>query len=345
MNRTPTPRHPGLLRRHWILAFLSAAILLAGALTVIAPGYVRLAILQPVRDLMFFERELEPFEHHAEIVWHRPTPDATAELPADPQDVTDVSLGFDLWIPAIYPAPVALLLHGASPRGRKLGFNMLLGERLRDAGWLVISADARGFGGSGTPRNLADPASWSVTRDLARLISYAKQHPNGNGTVVAVGHSMGGSQLLQLESAGQLVAIALVGPSREADDKKPTWGQRVRFSSDRKIARVLPAEIATTSRSENDILRFAKERAELFSGIPVLLMDGSREGERLVNVLREAAELMGTNAMHLTIAGSHHYCGAYQLPWPASTVFVRPKIFNSCFEPLEEFLAGAVQVQ
>jgi pimeloyl-ACP methyl ester carboxylesterase len=324
-------------------ALALAGILLLGGLLLLAPGYARLALMQPARDVLFFERELKPFSHYNEIERHNPQPSETIILAASGEASGDVDLALDLWRPADSPAPVVLLLHGSSPRGRTLGFNMFLAERLRDAGWLVLTPDARGFGDTGSPQDKNHPEAWFVTRDLQRLVDYAVQHPLGNGKVVAVGHSLGGSHLLTLDAAANhLAAIALIGPGRHSSEELPSWWQRVRFSSDRVIPGVLPPEVTATESQRHDILKLPPETLATVFNRPVLLMDGEREGERLIAVLREAAVQLGPAATHLTIRGSHHYCGAYQLPWPARTVYVRPEIFQSCLEPLHGFLADAI---
>jgi acetyl esterase/lipase len=299
--------------------------------------------MQPARDLLFFHREVNPLRNWNEIDSAYPFPDSTEILPARDEPGHELSLVLDVWIPDIVPAPAVLLLHGSSPRGRKLGFNMLLADYLRHAGWLVLTPDARGFGESGRPANLHDPTAWSVTDDLARLVAHAKTHPYANGMVAAVGHSMGASQLLQFdEAANELAALALIGPSRFLGDYSTTWWQRVRFSTDRKIARALPAGVIMETSRQGDPLRSAMLPPDYLTSLPVLLMDGEREGPELVAVLDEVARLLGPNAQHVTIPGSHHYCSSYQLPWPLTAVYVRREIFGRCFGALEEFLRESI---
>lgn len=328
-------------RLRGLLLLLLAAMVVAGSLTALAPGFVRLAVLQPPRDLLFFQRELEPLQNFAEIERRRPRPDATETLPAGTTE-DEVELVFDLWIPRQNPAPTVILLHGSSPRGRELGFNMLLAEQLREHGWLVLTPDVRGFGDSGIPADPADPAAWSVATDLARLVAYARRHPGSNGVVVGVGHSSGGSHLLQLDSlAAEFSAFVLIGPSRDQAGDERAWWRRVRFSSDRRMAQAIPEEVAETIGEWHDLLRFAANRPEAFQGRPMLLMDGEREGEELIAVLRDAAARMQPESVHVTVPDVHHYCGAYQLPWPAEAVYVRPALFERCFAPLARFLSRA----
>lgn len=330
--------------RRQLLVILVALALVGALATALAPGWVRLAVLQPARDLLFFNREIQPLEHWNSIERADPAPDSTEILRAQGETGSEIDLVLDVWIPDVVPAPAVLLLHGSSPRGRKLGFNMLLADYLRDAGWLVFTPDARGFGESGRPANVNDPAAWSVTSDLARLVSHARTHPKANGVVTGVGHSMGASQLLQFdEAAKELAALALIGPSRFPGEYSTTWWQRVRFSTDRRIARALPSEVIRETSRQGDPMRAAKLPPDYLTNLPVLLMDGEREGPELVGILDEVASLLGPNAQHVTVPGSHHYCSSYQLPWPLKTVYVRREIFARCFGTLEVFLRDSTR--
>lgn len=337
-----TRLHSSTTRRR-LAAVIIVLALIAGIGTVIAPGWARLAVMQPARDVLFFSREIEPLENWNEIESANPEPDSTEVLRAQGESLNEPDLVLDVWIPDVVPAPAVLLLHGSSPRGRRLGFNMLLADYLRHAGWLVLTPDARGFGESDRPHNIRDPAAWSVTNDLARLVAYATTHPKANGTVTAVGHSMGANHLLELdEAATKLSAIALIGPARFLGDYSTAWWQRVRFSSDRRIAKALPGEVLRQVSRQGDPVRVAANAPAHLTNLPILLMDGEREGPELVAVLDEVAGLLGTNAHHVTIPGSHHYCSSYQLPWPFTTVYVRRDVFSACFSTLRDFLETSI---
>lgn len=335
----------------WPLIVCAALGLFAGVATATAPGWVRLAVMQPARDMLFFMREVQPLERRERIESAAPSPDLTTVLPAQGVPDHEPELALDVWIPDLVPAPAVLLLHGASPRGRKLGFNLMLADALRRAGWLVFTPDARGFGNSARPADVTDPAAWSVRHDLARLTRLASTHPNGNGVVTAVGHSMGAGHLLQLdEAAADIAALALIGPARyavepTADASAPVpiaWWDRVRFSADRRLSRAAPAQVVREESRRGDLMHAATHPPGFLTTVPVLLMDGEREGAELVAVLEEVARQLGPNARHVTVAGSHHYCGAYQLPWPFSTVYVRREMFDRCFDALEAFLEDSI---
>lgn len=329
------------VRRAYLWLLLAVVIALPTTALVV-PGVFRLIVMQPARDTLFFLREIEPTKHYASIERHRPTPTVTLRLPAESVEADDVDIELDVWIPEHTPAPAVLLLHGASPRGRTLGFNMLLAQRLQKAGWLVVTPDTRGFGGSGSPRNLREPSAWSVYRDNSRLIEFARAHPLGDGTVTLVGHSQGGSYALQAEhEVGALAALVLIGPRRHVSSDAPDWWIRARFSSDRRIARMLPAEVVVEDLRRTELLSFAPSSPKAWAARPVLLLDGEREGPQSAAMLASAAAHMGPNVVNLTVPGSHHYCGAYQLPWPFRTVFLRPEVFDRCLEVLIDFLSSA----
>jgi pimeloyl-ACP methyl ester carboxylesterase len=329
-HRGPRPRGP---RRAWLIL----PVLLAG-FAVAQPGHFRLALLQPARDLLFFQREVQPIGGGGAMERRGPRPDSTGVLRAAPDAPHDVDLAFDLWRPTVTPAPAVLLAHGSSPRGRRLGFNVLLADHLRTAGWLVITPDARGFGGSGKPADRRAPGAWRVAGDLERLVAWTRTHAAGNGTVVAVGHSLGGSQLFEAFADGtDLAALALIGPARYEEPGAPTVWERIRFASDRRLGRPIPAPVLVELTRRQDLLRAP---AAGLAGTPVLLMDGEREGDRLIGLLDAVAARLGPDVRRVTVPGSHHYCGAYQLPFLDRPVFVRPAVFEACADSLLRFLDG-----
>jgi pimeloyl-ACP methyl ester carboxylesterase len=330
--------HPSIMRRTWqATRWLMIALLMLVILGLSAPGWFRLVVFQPARDMLFFQREIQPWTNPAGIARHVPIPDDTILIPAAGSGEIDIEL--DLWMPEITPARAVLLLHGSSPRGRKLGFNMLLADRLREQGWFVLTPDARGFGRSGVPANIADLSAWLVLEDISRLVEFAMNHPASDGSLAAIGHSLGASQLLQsgVEDL-PFSAVILIGPSRHTFDAPPTYWERARFSSDRRMARLVPLEVVTSTREQLDILRWAASPPDGAARRPLLLMDGEREGEKLVGFLSRAAVMLGPRASHVTVSDAHHYCGAYQLPWPMTTIHFRPETFDRCMAVITGFL-------
>ncbi len=326
---------------------LCLILLLMLVFAVAAPGLFRAAVLQPPRDALFFMRELEPFEYRDSIETRRVEPNSSYRLDANPDVPNSVDLHVDIWKPTHSAAlnhagvPTAILVHGSSPRGRLLGFNMLLADSLRSAGWLVISADSRGFGSSGNPVELNNADAWLVRGDLRRLMALARRHPASNGAIVAVGHSLGGSHLFEAFSIDEPpAALALIGPSRDVGNQHPTLWQRIRFSADRLIGRPIHRDVIAAMGASHDLLN---ADVGMLADIPVLLLDGEREGDRLIEVLRDAATRLGPRAQHVTVTGSHHYCGTYQLPVLNEPIFTRPEIFERCATALLGFLDAVVQ--
>jgi pimeloyl-ACP methyl ester carboxylesterase len=341
-KRTSRSRRGNSIWRVLVFGAVGLAIVLAAA-TVLVPGMVRLALVQPLRDVMFFQREIAPFDRFEQVERIEPRPSRTDTLPPSPTDADSVALAVDLWVPERTPAPTVLLLHGSSPRGRALGFNRLLAMRLQQHGWLVLTPDARGFGDSGTPQNWREPEAWSSAGDLARLVDYARSLPDADGVLIAIGHSLGASHLLQLDLVhADLAALVLIGPSRHPAGHRSSWSERVRFAADRGVARIMPQEVVDADFARTELQRFATAYAAT-GGPPLLLLDGEREGARLHAALAAAATVAGDHSRHVTVAGSHHYCGAYQLPWAAHRVHVRAEVFERCFTALSDFLGNAIE--
>jgi len=304
------------------------------------PGYFRLFLIQPARDAAYFVRELQPFDHYAVIETRTPRADAHLVLPPSRQSQYEIEIAMDIWVPDTVPAPVAMLLHGSSPRGRRLGLNMMLADKLRDAGWLVLTPDARGFGDSKVRDHFAEPRAWRVDEDLRRLVEFASNHPDSNGIVVGIGHSHGANNLVDAGfGLEEFSALVLLGPGRSTGDGRPTYWYRVRFASDRGLARPMHVEVVADYTSRRHPRRFEVARTKAAGDVPILLMDGQREGDRLIATLAEVAERMEPPATHVTILGSHHYCGAYQLPFLDAPVFVRPDVFDRCASTILSFIA------
>jgi len=316
-----------------------AALLLVSVLAAALPGTFRLVLLQPARDLMFFQREVQPTRGMSDVQRLSPSPDETLVLTKSGVEASDIDITVDLWLPAVRPAPTVVLLHGSSPRGRLLGFNRLLADHLRAAGWLVVTPDARGFGDSRVAGDIHSPETWLVGRDLSRVFAFATSHPDSDGRVVAIGHSLGGAQLLDAAfDLPEPSAVVMIGPPRFRSDELPGIWHRIRFASDRRLARAMSAEVLADSYRRYDIMRLGNVRTERSANWPVLLMDGELEGEELIALLAQAASLIPPPVTHETVLGSHHYCGAYQLPWLNDPVFVRMEVFDRCFEVLRAFV-------
>lgn len=326
-----------------IVRRILAGILFGGMLFAVAqPGLFRLTFLQPARDLAFFIRELEPLRSPYDISSYSPKATSSARLQAasNPGGDTDLTISFDVWQPSVLPAPTALLLHGSSPRGRQLGLNLMMAERLREHGWIVLTPDARGFGDSDKPLDVDDPLQWRSHEDIMRLLDYAKHHPHGDGTVVAIGHSLGASHLVEtLSFAPEFDAVVLIGPSTARYDDSATLWKRLRFSADRRLGRAVSADILQVRNAREDLIRNAEAWVAGDRLYTMLLMNGSREDGRATEAPRHVADILGHTASHVMVETSHHYCGVYQLPWIDQPIFVRDDVLDRCVSTLVGFLS------
>jgi pimeloyl-ACP methyl ester carboxylesterase len=329
-----------------ILRRIVVGVLVGGMVFAVAqPGLFRLTFVQPARDLAFFFRELEPFSAPGNLSTQNPEPTTseTLQSASHPGGKLDLTISFDVWEPSVLPAPIALLLHGSSPRGRMLGLNQMIAERLREEGWIVFTPDARGFGDSDYPVDISDPLQWRSHEDVLRLLEYAHQHPHGDGTVVAIGHSLGASHLVEtLSYAPKVDAVVLIGPSSAREDDAATLWRRIRFSSDRRLGHAVTASVLRDRNDREDVIRQAESWARQHEQYPLLLMNGSREEGRATEVPRHAADILGHTATHVLVETSHHYCGVYQLPWLAQPIIVRDEVLDRCVLTLVGFLAEIV---
>lgn len=322
-----------------ITVVLLMALTLLLVLSVLQPGTFRLMVLQPARDLLFLQRELQPHSNFGDITTARLRPSRTFELPAATEHPHSVPLTVDLWLPEATPAPVALMLHGSSPRGRQIGFNMALAAALRDAGWIVMTPDARGFGDSGTPAVRDAPRAWHSEGDVLRLIERARSDPDGDGPVVVIGHSLGASHLVETDfRSDPPAAMVLIGPSRERPPFAPDLWQRIRYASDRKLAQPAAEAVLRDQMHRHDLMRFATAPDRRPPDVPILLMDGAREGDELIAVLAETAASIAPPVEHHTVVDSHHYCGVYQLPFFNQPVFMREDVFQRCLSAVMDFV-------
>lgn len=114
-----------------------------------------------------------------------------------------------------------------------------LARFLSERGWRTIAFDFRGHGESG--RGAADGASWSyddlVTHDLPAIVDAARARIR-RGSVVVIGHSLGGHVALASQGTGQLGAdrIAMFGANVWLRELEPS---PVRWLAKRAIARLI----------------------------------------------------------------------------------------------------------
>lgn len=220
----------------------------------------------------------------------------------------------DLYAPAGDGArPAIVLLHGSSPYGRRLPVVRVLGNRLRDAGYLVLAPDARGFGDSDDPPDLSTPGSFDFARDVRAAIDFLlATTPADRERLYLLGHSFGGGVVLAAhDDEPRARKLVLLGPGRRLTERiladgapdREEYLQRARWVMDLPgltydvWSRVLP-RLAI----ENYVDEIATRPHP-----PILLIDGAAEDSADLAFLRAIHRRLPATVDYWTIPGADHY--------------------------------------
>jgi alpha-beta hydrolase superfamily lysophospholipase len=139
-----------------------------------------------------------------------------AVLHADPRVVSlraadGTALAAALYEPAQRPAPAVVLLHMLTRSRRDWD---LTAERLREAGFLVLSVDLRGHGDSGGSA-VSSAGLTPLLQDAQAAVAYLKTRPGASpGRIGMAGASLGAS-LAAMAAAGDpsVRSLALLSPA------------------------------------------------------------------------------------------------------------------------------------
>jgi len=326
--------------RFLVITFLSLTIVTIAGLSffVIDPVGFRTIIFQPIRELTFFQKELSAISHWNEIERILVPPPQKIHIPMSAKNKLQIVA--DLRVPEVdKPAPGILLLHGSSASGRRNGLIQLLSLYFQKAGWVTLAPDARGFGESEDPVDINNPRLWVVKTDVRRNLDYLSNHPKTDpNRIYVLGHSMGASHALESALDDQRVrALLLIGPPRYlgGDDETFSLWQRTRFSADRRLSRPVAREVIREIISLH-ISLLEKGRLKELGHKPILFIDGELEGDANLNYLASLAKKMSPPVTYLTLAGTGHYCGVYDLT-RSDYVYYRPDLFNRCMKSLLDY--------
>lgn len=327
-------------------------LLVSGLLVVALGGYYfvepvgfRRTVFQPAREIMFWERELQPLSHWDKI--------DVIDIPPGNRVVISSAGGNDVKIVASFRvpkktgrAPAILLLHGSSPWGRNNGFIRYLSYKLANKGWFVLAPDQRGFGDTGDPKEVDDPAAWDVKGDVRKCIDFLLSNPLVNrNRVYVLGHSMGAGFALEggLEDS-RVRGLILIGPPRFLDGTgagKVTRWERTRFSAERGLDKPAGTHLVATLDKEMDIAEIAKGGLGAPGHKPILLIDGETEGTSEKLFLRKVATGISPPLKYVTLTGTGHYVGAYNL-FGSRRVYFRSDLFDSFMKIFDEFTSDNV---
>jgi pimeloyl-ACP methyl ester carboxylesterase len=336
----------GKIRRR--LKFLLRYLLAASVLTIAAlailqwhdPILFRQVIVQPPRDIYFAVNELQPTAiFNKPIIYRRVSEPQKVVL--QPTQKDEIRIVADLRIPdGDAPKPAALLLHGASPSGRKNALIRWIGFRLYEDGWITMAPDARGFGDTEDPSDIENPQSWDVSKDIDRCLNFLATETAVNlSKITVIGHSMGAGHALQGALSDERVSrLILIGPSRYLGGHigASRWAL-VRFSADRDLDELVSENVYLNLSEKTDLRFFIENNFIRNSRKSILLIDGEREGMGNRKYLDSLAKIAGPNLRYHTLPDTAHYCGVASLPG-TNYVFVRPDLFNPFFQVIESFM-------
>jgi pimeloyl-ACP methyl ester carboxylesterase len=323
----------------FVASFFSSVIFLAIFIFYfLNPIAFRSYIFQPIREFLFFQRELSLPQEWSSIKKITVPPAERIEIPSNEE--SNLKIVADLRLPQQEGlSPALLLLHGSSPWGRKNGLIVLLSHRFQSLGWVTLLPDARGFGETDDPLNLENTDSWSVKYDVKRFLDYLSAHPRTDpDRIYILGHSMGAAHALEgaLNNTNAM-ALVLIEPPRFPNGIKAGLWRRARFSSDRRLKCLLPEEVVNSISFKSGIGYFAKTRLQNNSHLPILLIVGEREGENNLKFLNEITRNMSQPINCHTIKKTGHYLSVYNF-FGSEIIFYRPDIFNFSISLMLNFI-------
>jgi dienelactone hydrolase len=137
-------------------------------------------------------------------------------------DAAGVTIAGDLYLPDESPAPALLALHQwRADRSTYRDF----ARAMRDAGFVVLAIDGRGFGESTEGANGKVEPGWSTQEDIDAAIEFLKAQPSVDALRIGlVGASYGASNALiyAADNPEDVRAVALLSVGLNYNDSLPT---------------------------------------------------------------------------------------------------------------------------
>lgn len=210
--------------------------------------------------------------------------------------------------------PGIVLLHGSTPEGRKLGLYRILGNRLAERGYVVLSMDRRGYGDSDDPPKIDSLEDFAPVDDFVNAVDYLLSLDTVDPErLYTIGHSEGADLAL---TGGihdsRILKIVAIGPSRRVHERMgaendPEWDYFQRRSMRyMELSQPIPSEVALEARMqlplENHIDYFSDPGHK-----PLLLIDGMLESEADRVFLEELCETISEPRKCSTLTDANHY--------------------------------------
>lgn len=206
--------------------------------------------------------------------------------------------------------PGIILVHGASPWGRKLALYRLIASQLSKKGYIVLNIDIRGFGESDDPHSWNDRVSMDESRDVINAVNYltSLNHVDKN-KIFIIGHSHGGSLAIIAGVEDERInKIVSIGPGRRIKERlrKEFDEFRKRYSHDRNIDYLIEKDMVydyiSSLTMENYIDYFNSHDHK-----PILLIDGQLESMNDRLFMKEYYSKITPPKAYVTIFNTDHY--------------------------------------
>ncbi len=146
---------------------------------------------------------------------------------ADVGTAVELETGSIAWLtlpPGPPPYRPALFFHGADGDGAYQRGALFIRRVLASVGYAVLAVDERGFGASPPPPDIHDLEGWDPEPTSAAAARYLESLPRVEGSVLAVGHSMGATRALRfadgwLGASAAVIMGATVMPPAEDNER------------------------------------------------------------------------------------------------------------------------------
>jgi pimeloyl-ACP methyl ester carboxylesterase len=212
------------------------------------------------------------------------------------------------------PQPAIVLLHGSYRAARRHPFVRVLAERLRQEGYLVLAPDARAYGESDDPADLASSTSFDFPGDVSAAIDLLLARPDVDPErIYLLGHSFGGGVAIAAEARDPRIAkVVLNGPPRRMaerifDEGAPDRAYFMsRWASDMQIPGPLDFDMWLPVRQALDPARYIDRFSEP-GHTPLLIVDGEEEDPRDLQWLRDWHRQLAASVDYWTVPEAHHY--------------------------------------
>ena len=208
------------------------------------------------------------------------------------------------------PAPAILLLHGSTPVGKQMGLYRLLGYRLAEQGYVVLTIDQRGHGQAPRPKVVKSPQDLDFSADAMLALAYLKERSEVNSDeVYLLGHSFGGDVAITSGARGiEVEKILAFGPGRRyktrVQDELPYFCRR--FSRYMKLNEIISPDLFLKTIGA----QLLEEQAEAYKSAghtPIMLIDGGYESQADREFLATLVGELAESVQYKSIPKADHY--------------------------------------